>query len=256
VTVGPARRIWLAVSVAVLLSLGTSSQAAWGVTYANSTPITIPSSGDAYGDASPYPSKINFSGLSGVVSKVRVTLFGFGHTHPDDVGMALVSPRGQSLMLLDGATPVPFSDLTVGFDDSAPDRVPHSEAWGGGVFKPTNFYGDYFPPPGPGAVGNPGPYGGGTATLASAFNGIPPNGDWSLFVRDFVSGDSGQISGGWALELSTKEPAASPVQPPATPAALGATKRCKRKRHAKRHGRRHKRCKHKARKHNQGGAIR
>ena len=35
-----------------------------------------------------------------------------------------------------------------------------------------------------------------------AFNGINPNGDWSLYVVDDSHGDSGSILGGWTLVLT------------------------------------------------------
>jgi uncharacterized repeat protein (TIGR01451 family) len=52
---------------------------------------------------------------------------------------------------------------------------------------------DFFPSPGPGA----GPFG----SLLSAFNGVSPNGAWSLYVRDDNNVDSGVILGGWCINF-------------------------------------------------------
>src|SRR5215813_10739977 len=45
-------------------------------TFSNTNPITIP----LVGNASPYPSSIAVSGLSGTITSVTVTLTGFNHT--------------------------------------------------------------------------------------------------------------------------------------------------------------------------------
>src|SRR5207247_9492258 len=63
-------------------------------TFSNPAPITIPSSGSA----SPYPSSINVTGLTGTVLKVTATLRQFGHSFPDDVDVLLVGPGGQKVM--------------------------------------------------------------------------------------------------------------------------------------------------------------
>src|SRR5262249_53525128 len=49
------------------------------------------------------------------------------------------------------------------------------------------------------------------ATTLSALTGVDPNGSWALYVYDDSAGDSGLISGGWRLSLTT----VSPVSPPA-----------------------------------------
>ena len=54
------------------------------------------------------------------------------------------------------------------------------------------------------SVLSPGPAG--TDSL-TAFNGINPNGTWSLYVVDDVGGDIGNFAGGWELTITTSAPA-------------------------------------------------
>lgn len=173
--------------------------------FTNSTPIVI-NDADV---ATPYGSDINVSGLGGTVTGVKVTLNGFNHTFPDDVGIVVKGPTGAALLLQDGAGDDPdMVNVTYRFVDGA-TVLPNLTAWTAGDWKPTTYFtGDSFPAPGPlTAYGNPGPAGSGTATFASIFNGTAPNGVWSLYVVDFVAGDEGTISGGWTLEVTSSGPA-------------------------------------------------
>src|SRR2546421_486249 len=83
----------------------TNSDAANGplTTFSNPAAITI----NDFSTASLYPSPITVSGLSGTIpvfsGSVKVTLNGFNHTFPDDVGIVLVGPTGAALLLQDGA---------------------------------------------------------------------------------------------------------------------------------------------------------
>jgi subtilisin-like proprotein convertase family protein len=170
--------------------------------FTNSTPIAI-NDADV---GTPYPSDIAVSGLGGTVTSVKVTLNGYNHSFPDDMGMALVGPTGAAFLIQDGAGDDPdMVNITYSLADSGATDLPDEDAWGPGTYQPTTYYtGDSFPAPGPGtAYGSPGPAGGGTATFASVFNGTAPNGTWHLYVVDFVAGDDGEITGGWSIEITT-----------------------------------------------------
>jgi len=65
------------------------------VAFTNTTTITIP----AIGPASPYPSNISVSGLSGTVVQVTVTINGLLHAIPDDLDFLLVGPAGQNAII-------------------------------------------------------------------------------------------------------------------------------------------------------------
>lgn len=163
----------------------------------NNQPITI---NDAHGGASaastPYPSVKHVSGLSGLVTKVVVTLKNFSHQYPDDVCIFLRSPTGETCELMrrcGGSNSV--SNLTFVFDDAAGSSLPDSTALSSGTFKPTQFppNAPVFPAPAPA-----GPYG---STLA-AFNGIDPNGSWSLWIQDTTFLHNGSIAGPPAFDLT------------------------------------------------------
>jgi subtilisin-like proprotein convertase family protein len=145
--------------------------------------------------ATPFPSTINVSGVTGTVTKVTVFLDNFSHTFPSDVDILLVGPGGQRLLLMsdaDGGTDAVNADLT--FDDTA---ATIGATVVSGTFRPTNVgTGDTFP------TGPVGPFP--DPQLLSVFNGINPNGTWSLFVVDDIGTDAGSISGGWHLNITTE----------------------------------------------------
>ena len=142
----------------------------------NPAAITIPASGTA----TPYPSTVSVANVSGLVGRVNVTLLDFNHAEPDDVGILLVGPTGQKVVLrraVGGTTAV--SDQRLVYDDA-------------GIAPDDNGTGN-FPSPAPAA-----PY---SANL-SAFNGTNPNGTWSLYVYDSeANGDGGSINGGFAVNI-------------------------------------------------------
>ena len=183
--------------VAILVSLVTAAQGG-AATFSNPGAITIPASGSA-GPAAPYPSNITVSGVTGTITDVNVTLSGFSHTFPADVGVLLVGPTGANVVLMDGpGGSIDASNLTFTFDDGAASSLPCGDATlVSGTYQPnTCFPSDVFPAPAP-----PNPYG----SLLSGFNGTDANGTWSLFVEDFASEDTGSISGGWSLDITAGE---------------------------------------------------
>ncbi len=192
--------------VAVLLVAAGPGRAQ--ITFSNNAGITIPDSGAA----APYPSNITVSGYTGPITNITVTLTGYSHTYTDDVGAILTGPGGQKTILFDGAgldnpPGTSVSNITLTFSDAAAAPLPDNADFGSGTFKPgQNQYGagqpggDVFDAPAPA-----GPY----ATDFSAFLGADSNGSYSLYVEDFVPGDSGSITG-WSVTLSGITPAPEP----------------------------------------------
>lgn len=189
------RRGFALVLVAALACLAAASQASAAV-FSNPAPITIPDSGTA----DPYPSTINVSDLAGTITDVNVTLNGLSHTFIDDIGVLLVGPTGENVVLMQwtGSGNSPSSTLT--FDDAAAASLPFIGPLPTGTYKPTCFNPlcalRVFSPPAP---AQPPPYG----SALSVVNDTDANGTWSLYVQDFLAGDVGSISGGWSLDITT-----------------------------------------------------
>jgi large repetitive protein len=197
-------RRWSSAVAAIAAASLIAVSSAQAVPISNFTPIAIP----ALGQANPYPSSIVVSNL-GAISDLDVQLQNVSHTYPDDIEVAVTGPNGISFLLMDGAGGGnDLTGLALVFNDGAAAQMPDSDPIGGNFWKPAahDTLRD-FAAPGPLATGflNPGPTAGGAAQL-SAFNGSNPNGTWRLWVQDSSSGDSGQIAGGWTLDITASGP--------------------------------------------------
>jgi hypothetical protein len=146
--------------------------------------------------ATPYGSEIEVSGFDTNVADVEVTIHGFSHVNPQDVGVLLVGPEGQMAGLLAASpTTVTAPGVTVTFDDQAPSEAPNPLV--SGTFQPNGGAGN-FPAPAPSPQQN--------SSALAVFNGTNPNGTWRLFVADFQSltpNSTGTIAGGWSLNITT-----------------------------------------------------
>lgn len=194
-------RLTPVIVIATLLSLLLSANAG-AVVFSNTAPIAV---GPAAGPATPYPSPITVSGLTGTISDVNVTLLDLTHTFPDDVDVLLAGPGGQSLILMGDAgddTDANMVDLT--FDQQAANEIPATGALTSGAsYRPANHpedtdlgclaENDAFPAPAPAP----------SSTILNVFNGTSPNGTWSLYVIDDCTADGGSIQGGWSLDILT-----------------------------------------------------
>jgi subtilisin-like proprotein convertase family protein len=216
------------VLAAMLLASGLALAAT--TTFSNSSPIQIVDS--VFPDpglANPYPSQINVQNLSGNITDVNLELSGYSHTFPDDVDVLLVGPQGQKALLMSdagGGNGVNQVNLTL--DDEALNPLPDNDQITSGAYKPTqgtvtSVTGDSavpanFPAPAPA-----GPY----ASALSVFDGTDPNGTWDLYVIDDTNPDSGQLAGGWSLQITTDSPDPQPdtIAPKviSTTPAAGAT---------------------------------
>ncbi len=161
----------------------------------NNSVLTIPANG-TQGAASLYPSTIAVSGVTGTVTKVRVTLTGLTHAYAGDLDVLLIGPTGQSVMLMsDGGNGTNITNATLTFDNAASTRLFPEGRIVTSTNQPTDYDpdSDVFPAPAPA-----GPYG---QTLA-AFTGLNPNGTWSLFINDDSAQDGGSLSLGWRLSIT------------------------------------------------------
>lgn len=190
-------------SVAAVFLVGTGSVMAGTFTFSNTNAIIINDSTNPPTAASPYPSAIQVTGLAGsIVTKVTVHLSGFAHEFPSDVDVVLVGPRGQNAVLMGNTgtetAPPPATNIDLTLDDAAASNLPLDTPLVSGTFKPTqrNPFLFNFPSPGPTTNDFMGPF-------LSNFNGTDPSGTWSLYVVDDTSPDSGVITGGWSLTVTT-----------------------------------------------------
>ncbi len=166
-------------------------------TFSNSNYIEIP---DATARATPYPSNISVSGLSGVTSKVTVTLNNFSHQNASDASVLLVSPNGSGIILMSNAgTNANTNNATITFDQATGNNLPFNGSLVTGTYLPSAYSPtDFFP--------NPAPLSNSTGVFLNSldgFNSFTPNGTWSLFVLDKVRGNSGMIAGGWSINITT-----------------------------------------------------
>jgi subtilisin-like proprotein convertase family protein len=189
----------------LLLSILVPASPAAADTFSNNTPITIPVFSGACGTvatAVPYPSTISVSGLA-QLSDVNVTLT-LSHAVPDDVGVLLVGPQGDKVLLMaDAGGGSAATDVTLTFDDSAAGTLPDAGPLVSGTFRPTlgtAGVGCAAPATFP-STAPAGPY----PTSFAGFNLSDPNGTWRLFVIDDTAAGAGSISS-WSLDLTQAEP--------------------------------------------------
>lgn len=176
-------------------SLQVTTSGSPATRFSNSSIMTF---NDVVAPATPYPSIVDVSGMAGVVSNIKVTLTNFSHPRPADVQVLLVSPNGRGLVLMANiGSNVPVTNATITFDDAATGGITTPIV--SGSFRPGQTGTFSFPAPAP-----PPPYAPPVGNqLTDTFGKFSPNGQWSLYVADNVFGQSGSISGGWSLDITT-----------------------------------------------------
>jgi subtilisin-like proprotein convertase family protein len=148
--------------------------------------------------ATPYPSTVSISGITGTIVKATVSIQSFTHPYSQDVGFLLVSPLGKKVYLANHMIPNnQCNNISFTFDDAGIPPIVSGYLDGArltpgydGVAGYTSFMS---PAPGTPYVGN-----------LSTVNGDDPNGNWSLYVQDDAVGDEGSI-GSWCLDLIINE---------------------------------------------------
>jgi hypothetical protein len=171
-------------------------------TFTSSGLMTIPAGapGTTKGNATPYPSAIEVSGLpNGVITDVDLLLQDFSHAVPEDVDILLSAPNGRrALVMSDAGRIFRVTNIDLTLDDEAAAPLTQFEL-DSGVFRPADFSSlgdvpDTFTAPAPALDGS---------VALSTFDGANPNGTWQLFVTDDASGDSGDLRA-WALRITTE----------------------------------------------------
>jgi hypothetical protein len=159
--------------------------------------ITIPGTGTS-GNASPFPSVLGVSGLPADrrVTRVRVFLGPFHHTHPADVDMMLVAPTGEAIVLMADAGANSLATVSLLFDDCALSSLPWNNSLRDGAYRPTNY----------GATSVPIIATGHSLSSFAGRSASTLNGSWSLYVADDTGADTGTIEDTWGLRISMAEP--------------------------------------------------
>jgi hypothetical protein len=195
-------------------------------TTTNPNSITINSGDFVYNVlATPYPSAIDVSGVTGKVDSVTITLNNVNTSssangQAQNINLLLVGPEGQNVVLMSQVPSAPLNNVTLKLDDNAASflstfPVVTVPTIASGTYKPTNYslngfldvypflYNNNTPTP----TGAPqGPYG---STL-SVFNKTNPNGTWKLYAVDANQENSkasnattpGNIAS-WSVDIAT-----------------------------------------------------
>lgn len=179
------------VLIALIIFCPALSQA--GYVFNAPSPITINESGEA----TPWGAPLMVSGLAGhLITDVNVSINGLSHTWPDDIHMVLQAPTGHSAYLMANAgSSYDLDAIILVFDDEAPALLPDAGVILPGAYQ-VSQYGSpaQLSPPAP----NPG-----FGMNLSIFDGLDPNGIWSLWVFDDMMIDGGYIADGWSLDIDT-----------------------------------------------------
>jgi len=191
-------------------SFGTVSQVVnnhtviTGNQFCNQGAITIPSTAGA---ATPYPSNIFVTGLSGNIGSVTVQLNNISSSDIAQTDLLLVGPTGAAIVPFaavgDGST---ISGVNVTLDDTASSLIPGGSPLVSGTFKPTSITGSttlVFPAPAPAITAANYAATDGSATLTSEFAGTAPNGTWQLYAMDNSGNGAATIGGGWCVNITS-----------------------------------------------------
>jgi hypothetical protein len=240
----PGRRVAIGLATVLVLFglVGTPASAApaaapASASFTNPTRIlkgSVPPGETDQVPATPYPSNIAVSGLSGTVSDVNLTLNGFDCSradfpdgaYPEDMDVLLVAPSGTNAIIMsddggDNLQPRPVGPLDLTIDDAADAPLPADDYLFPGSYQPFNDDDDLYETSNVDRWFAPAPTPSG-ATALSTFNGTDPNGTWSLYVvYDYISYVNNgerlttgcEINSGWTLDLTTGTAAGAPGPP-------------------------------------------
>jgi hypothetical protein len=186
------------------------------VSFTNSTPIDMPAGQPTTtsGPASPYPSNITVSGLTGN-KLMKLTFNAFHHEFEDDLDFLLVGPGGQKMIIIsdNGGITEQLTPLTFSLADNGATLLPDATAFiDGTTYRPSNVgTGDTFVAPAPaGPYVSAAPAGAATFTNTFGTDGATLNGTWSLYIVDDAASDPGRIDGGWTITFEANDYACDP----------------------------------------------
>jgi hypothetical protein len=140
------------------------------------------------GNAETYPITNSVTGLTGNITDITVTLFGFSHENPDDLDIVLEGPNGETIVLMsDAGGSTNIDNLTLTFSANASAAISNNGPLTAGTFRPADYE------TGDNPLLN--------ASL-TVFNGLNPNADWKLYIVDDATGSKGSLEG-YRLTITT-----------------------------------------------------
>jgi subtilisin-like proprotein convertase family protein len=165
-------------------------------TFNGTAPLPVPPGAPAQSvGITQSPASVSGVGVLGgcvVIESVTIDLL---HSWTGDIGILLVAPNGT------------FLDLSTGNGLSGNDYsvTTFSDAAGSFITSGTPPYNGTFRPEGRATTLN-NPYANtnplGTFTFANTFNGVNADGNWTLYINDYVSADIGTLLS-WSITFST-----------------------------------------------------
>lgn len=189
-----ARSVAAVVATLVLASCAAEAQT---VNADNPAIIAVPANG-TQGQAAPYPSEIQVTGVTGTIGGLEVQVRDLDHGAVEDIALSLVGPDGSEVLLMYYAGSGSVSGRTLTFRDGS-SAVPEFGSIGSGRYRPTSYASANGAPR---ASCSPSQTPPGDMSLdLSSFEGQDPNGTWQLYVCDMLANDTGTISGGWELAV-------------------------------------------------------
>jgi hypothetical protein len=172
-------------------------------TFTNAGIIAVPAGApnETKGSANPSPAVIDVSGfVNGAITDIDLTLHGFSHSKPQDVDILLVAeqfPGVNALVMGDVGSTDEVAGLTLTLDDLARAPLSVNGPLVSGSFQPIDNDNEVTLDAFPGHTPN------GNDRL-SIFNGGDPNGLWQLHIVDDRVAGTGQLAGGWSLQITAE----------------------------------------------------
>ncbi len=172
-------------------------------TFTNAGVIAVPAGapGETKGSANPSPAVIDVSGFAnGAITDINLTLHDFSHGKPQDVDILLVAeqfPGQNALVMSDVGSTTEVARLTLTLDDQAAAPLSVNGPLVSGSFQPLDNDAEVTLDAFPGHTPS------GDSRL-SQFNGGNPNGLWQIHIVDDRVAGTGQLAGGWSLEITAE----------------------------------------------------
>lgn len=186
-------------AIAALVAVAPGVAHAASGTFTSNQTINV----QRYGEATPYPSNVEVSGLpeDEIVTDVNVTINDYNYYFSGNLRMLLVAPGGQKSLFFYAQLSSDSKDVDLTLDDEATTPLPYSslDPISSGTYRPNDRTGE-LPAPAP-----PGPYGG---SLSQFDGAASTNGTWKLYVFDFwdIGAMYGSM-GGYSVDITTDLPA-------------------------------------------------